>query len=54
MSIPTLILRLVAALLIAAGLPAAALAQDKPDNWLTRMFQPSANPSVLAPAGATR
>ena len=54
MSIPTLILRLVAALLIAAGLPAAALAQDKPDNWLTRMFQPSANPSVPAPAGATR
>jgi len=52
MAIPTPILRLAAALLIAAGLADAALAQDKPDNWLTRMFQPSANPSVPAPAPA--
>jgi len=33
-------LRVVAAVLFAAVLADAALAQDKPDNWLTRLFQP--------------
>ncbi len=51
MSIPAPLLRLAAAFLIAAGPAGAALAQDKPDNWLTRMFQPSAAPPVPAPAG---
>ena len=46
------LLRFAAACLIAAGLAGAALAQDKPDNWLTRLFQPSATGPVPAPAGA--
>ncbi len=56
------ILRLAAACLICAGLADAApaqelaqvLAQDKPDNWLTRFFQPPPTATVPAPAGATR
>ncbi len=31
-----------AAILFAAGLAAPAMAQDKPDNWLSRLFQPPA------------
>ena len=50
------ILRLGAACLICAGLADAvpAQAQDKPDNWLTRLFQPPATAAVPAPAGGTR
>ena len=42
--IPLLLLRplavLLAAILVAAVLPRRHYAQDKPDNWLTRLFQP--------------
>ncbi len=50
------ILRLGAACLICAGLADAvpAQAQDKPANWLTRLFQPPATAAVPAPAGGTR
>ena len=48
------ILRLVAASLLAIGFTDVALAQDKPDNWLTKLFQPSAASSVPTPAGGTR
>ena len=55
------ILRLVAAALICAGLAdaAPAQAQDKPDNWMTRffqppLFQPPPTAAVPAPAGGTR
>jgi peptidoglycan lytic transglycosylase B len=55
------ILRLAAASLVCAGLadaalaqdPAQVLAQDKPDNWLTRFFQPP-TAAVPGPARATR
>jgi membrane-bound lytic murein transglycosylase B len=43
------ILRVALASLIVAGFAGGACAQDKPDNWLTRLFQPSATASV--PAG---
>jgi membrane-bound lytic murein transglycosylase B len=50
-------LRCAVALVVAVGLANAALAQnfaqDKPDNWLTRLFQPSATAAVPAPAGGT-
>ncbi len=57
MTIPAPILRGVAALLIGIGLADAASAQQvvqrlAEDNWLTRMLQPSAAPSVPAPAPA--
>jgi membrane-bound lytic murein transglycosylase B len=53
MAIPTSILRGVAASLIAIGLADAAVAQQfAEDNWLTRMLQPSAAPSVPAPPSA--
>ncbi len=48
------ILRLVAASLLVIGFADVALAQDKPDNWLTKLFQPSAASSVPTPAGGTR
>ena len=48
------ILRLVAASLLAIGITDVALAQDKPDNWLTKLFQPSAASPVPNPAGGTR
>jgi hypothetical protein len=70
MAIPAPILRGVAALLIAIGLADGALAQEHlaqehlaqerlaqqlaEDNWLTRMLQPSAAPSVPAPAPTAR
>src|SRR5277367_357091 len=54
MAISAPILRITAASLIAAGTAGAALAQDKPDNWLTRLFQPSASSPVPAPASGTR
>src|SRR5579883_3117054 len=53
MAIRTSILRLLA-LSIAVGIATAALAQDKPDNWLTRLFQPPASAQVPPPATATR
>ncbi len=62
MGFPVPILRLAAASLIAGSLSGAAmpqasaqvLAQDKPDNWLKRIFQPPSASSVPAPAGGTR
>jgi peptidoglycan lytic transglycosylase B len=48
------ILRLMAASLFAIGITDIALAQDKPDNWLTKLFQPSATSPVPNPAGGTR
>jgi membrane-bound lytic murein transglycosylase B len=53
MVIPLHILRLTAASLLILNLADAALAQDKPDNWLTRLFQPPASGSVPTPAGST-
>ncbi len=50
MPISASILRL-AASLIAIGLADAALAQDKPDNWLTRLFQLPATAPVPATGG---
>jgi lytic murein transglycosylase len=46
-------MRVAAAFLLAVGLAGAACAQDKPDNWLTRLFQPSATASVPATGGST-
>jgi membrane-bound lytic murein transglycosylase B len=54
-------LRCTVALVVAAGLANVAfaqnlsqnLAQDKADNWLTRLFQPPAAAAVPAPAGGT-
>jgi membrane-bound lytic murein transglycosylase B len=50
------ILRVAAALVIAIGLADAAVmeavAQDRPDNWLTRLLQPSAPAPVPAPPAA--
>jgi lytic murein transglycosylase len=43
---------LAAVALFIVGCGAAAHAQDKPDNWLTRMFQPPAGGSVPAAGGA--
>jgi membrane-bound lytic murein transglycosylase B len=40
------ILRLAAVSLVVIGLTGEARAQDKPDNWLTRLFQPPATGSV--------
>ncbi len=48
------ILRLMAASLFAIGITDVALAQDKPDNWLTKLFQPSTASPVPNPAGGTR
>ncbi len=42
--------RLAAAIVLAAAFADIALAQDSPDNWLTRLFQPLAPQSVPAPA----
>ena len=54
MAIPAPILRLAAASLICVTLADAAPAQEKPDNWLTRLFQPPPTSAVPPPAGATR
>ncbi|MGO9045639.1 MAG: lytic murein transglycosylase [Xanthobacteraceae bacterium] len=65
MAIAAPILRLVAASLIGIGFGDAAAAQQMAqeqaarqrlaeDNWLTRMFQPSAAPAVPAPSPGTR
>jgi hypothetical protein len=35
------------------GCADAAWAQDKPDNWLTRLFQPPASGSVPTSGGGT-
>ena len=57
MVMPSLTFRLAAALVIAASLAGSfagtALAQDNPDNWLTRLFQPPAASSVPATGDAT-
>jgi membrane-bound lytic murein transglycosylase B len=42
---------LAAVALFIVGCVAASRAQDKPDNWLTRIFQPPASGSVPSPAG---
>jgi membrane-bound lytic murein transglycosylase B len=58
MGIPVPIFRIAAVSLITGGLSgvtlAQALAQGKPDNWLTKIFQPPAATSVQAPASGTR
>jgi lytic murein transglycosylase len=54
MAIPAPILRFAVASLVAAGLAQSALAQEKPDNWLTRLFQPPATAAVPAPVGGGR
>ena len=41
-----------AAIFLAAACADTALAQDNADNWLTRLFQPPAANSVLAPGAA--
>jgi lytic murein transglycosylase len=48
------ILRTAIALSLTVPLAAAALAQDKPGDWLTHLFQPPAVAPVPAPAGGTR
>ena len=53
MVIPLPILRLAAAALLALGCAGVARAQDKPDNWLTRLFQPPASAPVPNPTGST-
>src|SRR5271156_5284762 len=54
MVMPSLNRRLAAAVVVAAaGFAGAARAQDKPDNWLTRLFQPPAASAVPAPGEAT-
>jgi lytic murein transglycosylase len=45
------LLRLAAAVLIGFGLIGHARAQDKPDNWLTRLLQPPTTASVPGPSG---
>ena len=47
----TPLLRVAAAALLCVGLAGNALAQDKPDNWLTRLFQPPAAGAVPTPGG---
>ena len=54
MAIPAPILRFAVISLVAAGLAQSALAEEKPDNWLTRVFQPSATAAVPSPAGGAR
>jgi membrane-bound lytic murein transglycosylase B len=62
MGIPAPMLRVAAVSLIAAVLAGMladaaspqALAEDKPDNWLSRILRPSAAPAVPALAGGTR
>jgi peptidoglycan lytic transglycosylase B len=54
MAISAPLFRLAAALLIAARMADAALAQDKPDNWLTRLLQSPTTAAVPAPAPGTR
>ena len=52
MKISASILRCAAALLVGIGLCAPVLAQDKTDNWLTRLFQPPATAPVPSAGGA--
>ena len=54
MTISASIARLATASFIAVGCAGSALAQDKGDNWLTRVFQPSGTGSVPAAADASR
>jgi membrane-bound lytic murein transglycosylase B len=54
MAIPAPILRFAVASLVAIGLAQSALAQEKPDNWLTRLIQPPAAATVPGPAGGVR
>jgi membrane-bound lytic murein transglycosylase B len=48
------LLSCLAVVLFAAGLAAPAPAQDKPDNWLTRLFQPPAGSPVPGSGDATQ
>ena len=47
------IVRLMAAAVLAVGVAETAAAQDKADNWLSRLFQPPAATSVPAPAATS-
>src|SRR5580700_9061251 len=53
MKISVSVLRFAAALLVGIGLVAPVRAQEKADNWLTRLFQPPATAAVPS-AGGTR
>jgi lytic murein transglycosylase len=53
MVIPRPIFRLTAAFLLIVGVAGPALAQEKPDNWLSRLFQPPAANSVPTPASGS-
>ena len=52
MKISVSILRFAAALLVGIGLAAPVRAQEKADNWLTRLFQPPATAPVPSAGGA--
>jgi membrane-bound lytic murein transglycosylase B len=54
MAISTPILRLAAASLIVATMAGAAVAQDKPDNWLSRLLQSPASSTVPPPTSGAR
>ena len=49
MAIAATILRLAPVFVLACALADAACAQERPDNWLTRLFQPPASTAVPAP-----
>jgi membrane-bound lytic murein transglycosylase B len=48
------ILRLTTGFVLVIGLAGVAVAQDKPDNWVTRLFQQPASASVPAPGAQTQ
>ena len=52
MPTPQNILRFAAACVIAAAVAGSAKAQDRPDNWLSRLFQPPATGSVPGASGS--
>ena len=54
MAISAPILRLFAVCLMAASMAGAAMAQDKPDSWLSRLLQLPASSTVPAAASGTR
>ncbi len=54
MAISAPILRLSAVCLMAASMAGAAMAQDKPDSWLSRLLQLPASSTVPAPASGAR
>ena len=53
MAVSAPILRFAVACLLVPGLADAASAQNRPDDWVTRLFQATVNPAVPAPPGGT-